>query len=101
MLYTLRRAVGYANAGAGDIGRAEDVWLHAQLVLNETAERYWRYGNVLAEKRNQVVREVGQELISASVATRCMPAGSIPTAATIAVNISPSARSGSSHWVAE
>ena len=66
VLYTLRRAVGYANAGAGDIGRAEDVWLHAQLMLNETAERYWRYGNVLAEKRNQVVREVGQELISAS-----------------------------------
>ena len=42
-----------------------------------------------------------RSLISASVATRCMPAGSIPTAATIAVNIKPSARSGSSHWVAE
>jgi signal transduction histidine kinase/DNA-binding LacI/PurR family transcriptional regulator len=65
VLYALRQLIGYPTAGAGELSRSEDLWLHAQLLLNETAERYWRYGTVLAEKRNQIVREVGQELITA------------------------------------
>jgi signal transduction histidine kinase/DNA-binding LacI/PurR family transcriptional regulator len=69
VLYLLRQLIGGTTATAGEVSRAEDVWLHAQLLLNETAERYWRYGNVVAEKRNQIVREVGQDLITASDVT--------------------------------
>jgi signal transduction histidine kinase len=56
---------GLRGLMADDTGRAEKLWLQAQMLLNETAERHWRYGDVLAHKRNQVVREVGQELIFA------------------------------------
>ncbi len=66
VLYALRRLTADPAASAGDITRAEDVWLRAQMLLNETAERHRRYGTVLAEKRNQIVREVGQRLITAS-----------------------------------
>jgi signal transduction histidine kinase/DNA-binding LacI/PurR family transcriptional regulator len=59
VLYALRELVADASA------RAEEVWLQAQLLLNESAERYWRFGSVLAQKRNQIVREVGHELITA------------------------------------
>ena len=59
VLFGLRELV------ADDTGRAEQLWLQAQMLLSETAERYWRYGDVLAHKRNQIVREVGQELITA------------------------------------
>jgi signal transduction histidine kinase/DNA-binding LacI/PurR family transcriptional regulator len=38
---------------------------YAERVLTETAEKYWRYGQVLSEKRSQIVREVGYELITA------------------------------------
>jgi signal transduction histidine kinase/DNA-binding LacI/PurR family transcriptional regulator len=48
------------------MARGEELWLDAQVLLNETAQRYWQYGNVLVEKRNQIVREVGQRLVTAS-----------------------------------
>jgi signal transduction histidine kinase/DNA-binding LacI/PurR family transcriptional regulator len=64
-LYALRQLVAPPAAGPTAIARAEELWLHAQMLVNETAQRYWRYGGVLAQKRNQIVREVGQELISA------------------------------------
>ncbi|HEY2948373.1 MAG TPA: substrate-binding domain-containing protein [Micromonosporaceae bacterium] len=48
------------------MARGEELWLDAQMMLNETAERYWRYRSVLAEKRSQIVREVGQRLVTAS-----------------------------------
>jgi len=45
--------------------RADELWLRVQLLMNEASERSWRYTQVLAEKRNQIVREVGQRLITA------------------------------------
>jgi signal transduction histidine kinase/DNA-binding LacI/PurR family transcriptional regulator len=65
VLYALRQLAGPPTAGPIEIARAEDLWLQAQMLVNEAAERYWRYGGVLAQKRNQIVREVGQELITA------------------------------------
>lgn len=46
--------------------RADRVVRQAELLLTETAARHWRYAQVLTEKRNQIVREVGQRLITAS-----------------------------------
>jgi signal transduction histidine kinase/DNA-binding LacI/PurR family transcriptional regulator len=46
-------------------GRVEELLRYAQTLLTGTAERYWRYGQVLGEKRSQIVRGVGQELITA------------------------------------
>ncbi len=45
--------------------RADDIWLRVQLLMNEASQRSWRYTQLLAEKRNQIVREVGQRLITA------------------------------------
>jgi signal transduction histidine kinase/DNA-binding LacI/PurR family transcriptional regulator len=64
-LATLRRLVGDA-ASADQVARAEDLSLHAQMLLNECVERHWRYAQVLAEKRDQIVGGVGQRLITAS-----------------------------------
>jgi signal transduction histidine kinase len=65
VLLTLRQIIGHAAAGPAEITRAEDVWLHAQMLLNETAERHGRYKGAVADKRNQIVRDVGQRLIAA------------------------------------
>ena len=43
----------------------DDVWLHAQTVLADAAERHWRYLQVLADKRDAIVRDAGQRLITA------------------------------------
>jgi signal transduction histidine kinase/DNA-binding LacI/PurR family transcriptional regulator len=43
----------------------EELLRYGQTLLTETAEKYWRYGHVLGEKRGQIVREVGHELITA------------------------------------
>ena len=56
LLETLR---GITGAGT------DALWVDAQMLLHETAQRHWRYAYVLAEKRNQIVREVGQALITA------------------------------------
>jgi signal transduction histidine kinase/DNA-binding LacI/PurR family transcriptional regulator/ActR/RegA family two-component response regulator len=45
--------------------RADEIWVRVQLLMNEASERSWRYTQVLAEKRNQIVRMVGQRLINA------------------------------------
>jgi signal transduction histidine kinase/DNA-binding LacI/PurR family transcriptional regulator len=66
VLFALRQLIGYPSAGVAEVMRAEDMLLHAQMLLNETAERRSRYIQVLTEKRNQIVREVGQHLITAS-----------------------------------
>jgi signal transduction histidine kinase/DNA-binding LacI/PurR family transcriptional regulator len=65
VLSELRRLID-PDAGTDTVAHGERLWLDAQVLLNETAERHWRYGNVLAEKRNQIVREVGQHLVTAS-----------------------------------
>jgi len=46
--------------------QAEDVWLHAQMLLTEAAERHWQYRQVLTDKRDAIVRDVGQQLIAAA-----------------------------------
>jgi signal transduction histidine kinase/DNA-binding LacI/PurR family transcriptional regulator len=63
-LAALHRLV--AGATSEEVARAEDLWLHAQMLLNETVEWHWRYAQVLAQKRDQIVREVGQHLITAA-----------------------------------
>jgi signal transduction histidine kinase len=65
VLATLRRLIA-GTASAQEATRADDLWLHAQVLLNETVERHWRYAHVLAEKRDQIVGEVGKRLITAS-----------------------------------
>jgi signal transduction histidine kinase/DNA-binding LacI/PurR family transcriptional regulator len=62
VLHALRQLTG---PPPGDNTSAEDLWLHAQMLLNRAAERYWRYGTVLIERHNQIMREVGQQLITA------------------------------------
>jgi signal transduction histidine kinase len=64
-LATLRHLIGGPATGADEVARAEDLWLQAQMVLNEAVERHWRYAQLLAEKRDQIVREAGQHLITA------------------------------------
>ncbi len=49
-----------------EVAGAEDLWLDAQMLLNEAVERHWRYVQALAERRDHIVREVGQRLITAS-----------------------------------
>jgi signal transduction histidine kinase/DNA-binding LacI/PurR family transcriptional regulator len=66
MLDALRRQVDAHVAGSGEAARAEAAWVAAQIVLNEAAERHWRYSYVLADKRNHIVREVGQHLMTAA-----------------------------------
>jgi signal transduction histidine kinase/DNA-binding LacI/PurR family transcriptional regulator len=46
-------------------GRAEELLQYAKTLLTGTTERYWRYRHVLGEKRSQVVREVGYQLVTA------------------------------------
>jgi len=66
VLFTLRQLIRPRIDSVAEVTRVEDVWLRAQTLLNETAERHWRYLQVLTEKRNQIVRDVGQQLITAS-----------------------------------
>ncbi len=64
VLSALRALVGdpvESVAGA----RADDLLRFAQTLLSETAERYWRYGQMLGEKRYQIVRQVGHQLVTA------------------------------------
>ncbi len=65
VLFGLRQLVQGVPRDATERARAESLMQYAQTLLNETAERYWRYWQVLSEKRNQIVREVGQQLITA------------------------------------
>ncbi|HEV3362198.1 MAG TPA: substrate-binding domain-containing protein [Pseudonocardiaceae bacterium] len=65
VLYMLRNEIA-RPATPEERARAEDLVLHAQLLINETTTRYARYARVLTEKRSQIVREVGQRLITAS-----------------------------------
>jgi signal transduction histidine kinase len=66
VLFRLRQLTGQPTPGTADATRAEEIWLHAQMLLNETADRQRRYSQVVTEKRNQIVREIGQNLITAS-----------------------------------
>jgi signal transduction histidine kinase/DNA-binding LacI/PurR family transcriptional regulator len=65
VLLAVRQLTGPHPAGTPRAARAEDLWLHAELLLNQAAKRYWRYEKVLTERHNQIVRDVGQQLITA------------------------------------
>jgi signal transduction histidine kinase len=65
VLSALRRLGGEATAGSVASTRAEDLLRYAQTLLSDTAEKYWQYGQVRSEKRYQIVREVGHQLITA------------------------------------
>jgi signal transduction histidine kinase/DNA-binding LacI/PurR family transcriptional regulator len=64
VLSALRGLVG-DTAGPAARSRADDLLRYAQTVLSETAEKYWRYGQVLGERCYQIVQQVGHELITA------------------------------------
>ncbi len=65
VLFTLRHLLSSA-ADAAETARAEDSLQRAHVLLTDTSERqHWRYMRALVEKRNQVLREVGQQLITA------------------------------------
>ncbi len=65
-LTALRQLVERPTSTAAEAVRAEDLWLRAQLSVNEIVERQWRYAQVLTDRRNKIMREVGQRLITAS-----------------------------------
>ncbi len=65
-LTALRQLVERPTAMPEEAVRAEDLWLRAQLSVNEIVERQWRYAQVLTDRRNKIMREVGQRLIAAS-----------------------------------
>jgi signal transduction histidine kinase/DNA-binding LacI/PurR family transcriptional regulator len=65
VLFTLRQLIRHPDASVAEVMRAEDLSLHAQTLLNETAFRHWQLVQVMTETRNQVVREVGQLLVTA------------------------------------
>ncbi len=64
-LFALRRqtAVHLGNGEAS--AEAEDLWLRVQMLMEETSERLSGYRQLVAEKRDRIVREVGQRLITA------------------------------------
>jgi signal transduction histidine kinase/DNA-binding LacI/PurR family transcriptional regulator len=64
-LSALRQLVGDTTAGSAASIRADELLRYAHALLSETAEKYWRYGQVLGEKRYEIAREVGRELIAA------------------------------------
>jgi len=65
VLFTLRPLIGSAR-GEDETVRAEDAWRRAHMLLTDTADRHhWRFMRALVETRNQVLREVGQQLITA------------------------------------
>ncbi len=65
-LSLLRRLIRGTTASVDETARAEAVWLKAQLLLASMAERRSGYLQVVVGKRNQVVRDVGQQLNTAS-----------------------------------
>jgi signal transduction histidine kinase len=64
-LSALRRLAREEFTDPAMLARAEELWLRVQLMLNESFERSWRYTEMLTEKRNQIIHEVGQRLITA------------------------------------
>ena len=65
VLFTLRQLIGSAR-DVDETTRAEDAWRRAHMLLTDTAERHhWRFMRALVETRNQVLREVGQQMITA------------------------------------
>lgn len=65
VLSTLRRLIDDTTAGSVASTRADDLLRYGQTLLSETTEKYWQYARVLGEKRDQIVRDVGRELITA------------------------------------
>jgi signal transduction histidine kinase/DNA-binding LacI/PurR family transcriptional regulator len=66
VLSAMRQPVTSAGTAAGT-ARAEEAWQRAYMLLNDTSERqHWRYMRALVEKRNQVLREIGQQFITAT-----------------------------------
>jgi signal transduction histidine kinase/DNA-binding LacI/PurR family transcriptional regulator/ActR/RegA family two-component response regulator len=64
ILRALRRSSADLLTGEA-VAREERLWARVQRLMDETAERFSAYQRLVAEKRNQLVREVGQRLISA------------------------------------
>ncbi|HEV2371572.1 MAG TPA: substrate-binding domain-containing protein [Streptosporangiaceae bacterium] len=64
VIHTLRQSVGGAATGTAQLMRAEDTCTQALTLLADNAERFWRYGQILTEKRDTIVREVGHQLVT-------------------------------------
>jgi DNA-binding LacI/PurR family transcriptional regulator len=62
VLRELRQRTG--DDGAADAASADALWSRTQRLMEETAERFMVYQGLLVEKRNQLVREVGQRLVT-------------------------------------
>jgi signal transduction histidine kinase len=63
-LYALRKQTAI-HLPSGELAEAEDLWLRVQMLMEETFERLSGYRHLVAEKRDRIVREVGQRLLSA------------------------------------
>jgi signal transduction histidine kinase/DNA-binding LacI/PurR family transcriptional regulator len=64
-LFELRQLIAHPTATARQVARAAVVCSQAQSLVHSAAERQARYQSVLAEKRNQIVRDVGQRMVTA------------------------------------
>jgi signal transduction histidine kinase/DNA-binding LacI/PurR family transcriptional regulator len=64
-LFALRRQAAL-HLPPGELSpEAEDLWLRVQMLMEETAARLSGYRHLVAEKRDRIVREVGQRLLTA------------------------------------
>jgi signal transduction histidine kinase/DNA-binding LacI/PurR family transcriptional regulator/ActR/RegA family two-component response regulator len=53
-----------SGAGREDAASRDGLWIRAQRLMEETAGRLTQYQGLIVEKRNQLVREVGQRLVT-------------------------------------
>ena len=65
VLFALRRQTLPYLATIEALAQAEKLWQQAQLLIQDMAERFSSYQQLVAEKRDQILREMGQKLITA------------------------------------
>ena len=64
VLFALRRQTLPYLVTAEALAQAEDLWQQIQVLMEEMTEQFYLYQQLLAEKRDQILREIGQKLIT-------------------------------------
>jgi signal transduction histidine kinase/DNA-binding LacI/PurR family transcriptional regulator len=65
VLFALRAQTTPFLTTDGARARAENLWLRVQAYMGEMADRFWSYRQLVGAKRDQIVREIGQSVITA------------------------------------
>ena len=63
-MFALRQQILPHLASDEALLRVEAVWQRGQVLMGELIEQYYVYQQLLAEKRNEVLRDIGQKLIT-------------------------------------